>query len=45
MVVRYESFDILLQHRPEVALSNEVEGLCSPGLSSGRNIMVVLDDS
>jgi hypothetical protein len=45
MAVRYELFDILLQHRPEGMSSNEVEGLYSSGVSSGRDVVVVLDDS
>jgi hypothetical protein len=45
MTVRYESFDILSQRGPEVTSSNEVEGLRSPGVSSGGDVVVVLDDS
>jgi hypothetical protein len=44
MVVSYELFDILLQHRPEVASSNKVKGFWSPGVSSSGDVMVVLDD-
>jgi hypothetical protein len=43
--VHDELFDILLQCRPEVILSDEVKGLHSPGVSSSRDVMVVLDDS
>jgi hypothetical protein len=45
MAVHYESFDVLSQRGPEVASSNEVEGLRSPGVSSGGDVMVVLDGS
>jgi hypothetical protein len=45
MAVHYESFNILSQYGPEVILSDEVEGLHSPGVSSSRDIVVVLDDS
>jgi hypothetical protein len=43
MAVRYKSFDIFSQHGPEVASSNEVKGLHSPGMSSGGDVVVVLD--
>jgi hypothetical protein len=44
MAVYYESFDILMQYRPEVMSSDKVEGLCSPRVSSSGDIVVVLDD-
>jgi hypothetical protein len=43
MAVHYESFNIFSQRGPEVASSNEVEGLHSPGVSSGGDVVVVLD--
>jgi hypothetical protein len=45
MAVRYESFDILPQRGPEVTSSDEVESLRSPGVSSGGDVVVALDDS